>query len=180
MLEYSELLTFCQKNQEAIWLVCQKVDEGGVLGVKLLRDLTIQEYLPLWEEVRSELSRNAKDREGRFIVHSIQTEAKLFIKSMLGEMDVESALSEGVSYSNDPFFSVSTDDHSLTITFDLAVEANVLVAMSDIYYPSCHVVSSKRMSEGRHTLSFPRPASGIYTIGMKINDAAYEKKITVK
>ena len=42
------------------------------------------------------------------------------------------------------------------------------------------VVSNKKMGEGRHTLSFSKPASGIYTIGMKINDAAYEKKITVK
>ena len=56
----------------------------------------------------------------------------------------------------------------------------LILMLSPMLASAQTVVSNKRMDEGRHTLSFPRPASGIYTIGMKINDAAYEKKITVK
>ena len=179
---YKNLLDYCKKNPEIQYLLCQKICEGDVLAVKLLKDLTLSgPHAPLWRKAINDVQELCDQQKEVKCLHNAQSYGLYLIKLLMNNSKDAPFFTEDVTYSNSPVMKVKANGRQLSINFNLDADATVSVCVGDMDGSMINSIANKcRLAKGEHTVNYQVPQAGCYAIGLIVNGSVYKKTLFIK
>ena len=179
---YKPLLDYCKKHPELQHLLCQKICEGDVLAIKLLKDLTLSgTQAPMWKKAINDVQELCNQQKDVKCLHNAQSYGLYLIKLLLADSKEIPFFAEDVTYSNSPVMQVKTNGRQLSINFNLDADAIVSVCVGDMDGSMINSIANNcRLAKGEHTVNYQVPQAGSYAIGLIVNGSVYKKTIFVK
>ncbi|MFH1077534.1 MAG: hypothetical protein V1753_12030, partial [Pseudomonadota bacterium] len=88
--QYEEFLDYCKTLGRTIWpLLFYQLEQGGILVINPLEDLTISDYGYLMDEVREESKQDTYTVEGVYQAPSLRSYAMKYAKKLLALLELK-------------------------------------------------------------------------------------------
>ncbi|MBQ7440896.1 MAG: hypothetical protein IJV52_05155 [Prevotella sp.] len=179
---YNSLLEFCKKNPSVTSLLCQKILQQDILSIKLLKDIVLSgNKAHIWKETLSEIREMCRKQADGKCLHNAQTYAMLLIKKLLNANYGNDNLCRNVSFSNSCPMTITNNQGTITLSFDLDSDAytSVIIGKTDGTLMKS-IMNRKKLDKGHQSVQFYLTDKGIYTIGLIVNGTAYKKTFTIE
>lgn len=174
---YSELLEYCIAHPELLFPVCQLVDEGYGLGIRLLYDMTSATYGDLRKPLSEHKAISKDVGSDKYIIRPPRTSAILYARKVLGAVH-RRVISDVTTFSTDSFFQTSYDNTELTLTFELDVAETITIQVYNITNQTLTtILDGEALDIGTHVVPCKISTPGVYVISMNVGGSVYEKKL---
>lgn len=189
---YVALLNYCKSIPTTQYLVFDKLGEGDIMTMELVKDMTLIGNVrnnAILNNIKVSNSLVETDPSGAKIVRSPYSNAMLYVKELLSGGGSSHAPSRsidgnggttGITYSNTDQFNVCNVENEITISFELNNDAEVSIVIYDLSgnIISCPLANQK-IGAGNYEYSAIIPQSGIYLVKYVMNGNINARKVTI-
>lgn len=180
--DYKELLDYCNKNVELLYLVYNKVRNGDVVACRLVRDLTLDLNYDVLDSIRLSNINKGKESDSK-IIRSLQSSAIAYIKGLLYKGIYNS--SEGfeldnTTYSNDEdILKVQITSNKLDIYYMIDDTSKVSLIICDRYGNLIEkpVYNTSVNPGDYHSVVELSKSNNFYVVTLLVNGKIYSKKL---
>lgn len=189
---YTALLNYCNSILTTQYLVFEKLGEGDIMAMELVKDMTLVGNVrnnAIQNSIKRSNSLTETDPSGAKIVRSPYSNAMLYVKELLSGGTSSHAPTRskdgnggatGITYSNTDQFNVYNIEKEITVSFELNNDAKISIIIYDL---SSKIISNpltnQRMEAGNYEYSAIMPQPGIYLVKYVMNGNINAKKITI-
>lgn len=180
--DYLDLLILCLDEPQTNYLVFQKLSQGDMLSVKLLEDLLVADNQGTMSQVRSYINTHQVNGYGQKVRRTIQSNATLFVKYLLGDGLQSNIPERDITYSDDErIMNVKVLGNDVSISINLDNDAVVSLNMASTFGQDMRsVLNQQKIGKGTYEVTVNSVQKGLYTVSSLINGKIYSKKISIK
>lgn len=185
---YRKLTKLCSSNSALIYKVFEKLGQGDICAVKLVKDLSVTKNKAVMESVMARNKNIAKASTGAKIIRPVHTNAMLYVKNILAkeisQADTEQfnqVAEDNISYSNSTDFAVTNSGNTLNVSFSVPEKTDITLKVLDLKGKEVYSLEQTSYSnQNGNDITIPIEEAGIYIVKLVINNKVNVKKISIK
>lgn len=183
--EYRNVLNLCKVNNGLVYAVFDKLNDGSIAAVQLVKDLTLAKNREVMERVRNNF-KVVRTRTAVRLFRPMHSNAIAYVKELLGNENValgkakrQAGMTTGISYSNSNDFSVSTLANAVVVNFALPEQSDVYLNLLDLSGNTvCCATNGRQLAAGNHSVTlYANGSSKVCLVQLIVNGKVSVKKI---
>lgn len=185
--EYRDLLNFCSKNKNLKYRVFQKLGEGSLCGISLIKDLTKSTYDPIINKIFDNKKNEKYTESGIRIIHTNLSNTMTYVKELLShdmginnEKQRKQAYKTDIQYSNSDSFFVYVQNNVVRILFTNESEKRVSADIIDLNGSVITTFVDNEILPANTYCYMRNIPKGIYLVRYIVNNNINVKKVYVE